>query len=209
LRQPLFQRSLDPILICDASRRCVDVNIAACLFLRSPRERLLRSRIDALAPPELRSVWDARWPSFAAPGTPSRLSAVTDELAMPDGTRVAATLSVASIDRDRQLVVIGFATTRARTGDADGPSSSAGRALTERERQVLTLVALGNTGPEIAAELYLSPATVQSHVNNALLKLNARNRSHGIAIAMSTGEIDVGVPLGERSSPFSRPRMPL
>jgi DNA-binding CsgD family transcriptional regulator len=196
------------MLICDTGRRCVDANIASCLFLRSPRERILQSRVDALAPPEQRSVWDARWPSFEKPVAPSQLFRVTDELAMPDGTRVAATLSVASIQADRQLVVIDFPTTRPSARDADEPPSTAGRALTDRERQVLTLVALGNTGLEIAAELYLSPATVQSHVNNALLKLNARNRSHGIAIAMSAGEIDLGVPLADRASPFRKSRMP-
>jgi DNA-binding CsgD family transcriptional regulator len=193
------------MLICDEYRRCVDANVSACLFLRSSRERILQSRVDALAPPELRSELEARWPSFEGPTSPSRLVWMFDELAMPDGTRVAAVLSVAAIAPDRRLAVIDFPPVRSLVvaAGADGTSSPSARVLTDREREVLTLVALGNTGLRIAAQLHLSPATVQSHVNNALLKLNARNRAHGIAIAMAVGEIELGgVPL-ERSSPFS------
>jgi DNA-binding CsgD family transcriptional regulator len=190
LRQTLFQRSLEPMLICDTDRRCVDANVASCLFLRSPRETIIDSRLDALVPPEQRADSDARWASVRARAGAARLVRVADELAMPDGTRVAATLSVAGILPDRQLVVIDF---QADPLTAEA-SPRVARALTDREREILKLVAVGNTGIEIAAELYLSPATVQTHVNNALLKLNARNRTHGIAIAITTREIDFESP---------------
>ena len=175
------------MLICDDRRDCVDVNVAACLFLRSPRETLLRSRIDDLVPPESRPGIEARWERFQEDASPSQLSRAPDELVMPDGVVVEATLSVRALGAHRHLVVIDFPPARAVAGDV---RSTAGRALTARERQVLTRVAEGETGARIAAELYLSPATVQSHVNSALLKLNAKNRAHGISIAMRSGEID-------------------
>jgi len=62
--------------------------------------------------------------------------------------------------------------------------------LTKREREILALVALGKTGLEIAAQLFVSPSTVQTHMVNTLVKLGARNRAHGIAIALQTGELD-------------------
>jgi len=61
---------------------------------------------------------------------------------------------------------------------------------------VLTLVARGKTGAKIAAMLLLSPTTVQTHVSNALVKLDANNRVHAVTIALRAGEIDIDdVPL--------------
>lgn len=71
--------------------------------------------------------------------------------------------------------------------------------LTDREREVLSLVAQGKTGAKIATQLFLAPTTVQTHVNNALVKLGARNRVHGVAIALQSGEIDIDDPPQERA----------
>ena len=54
--------------------------------------------------------------------------------------------------------------------------------LTDRERQVLGLVADGHTDAEIAGILTLSPYTVQNHVKSILRKLNARNRTQASTI---------------------------
>jgi DNA-binding NarL/FixJ family response regulator len=48
--------------------------------------------------------------------------------------------------------------------------------LTERELDVVRLVALGRTNAEIAAELYVSLSTVKTHLSSIQLKLDARNR---------------------------------
>ncbi len=65
------------------------------------------------------------------------------------------------------------------------------RALSRREREVLSLIAAGADRQEIADELTISIATVRTHVRNLLRKLNARNRAHAIALAMQRGLIDV------------------
>ena len=49
--------------------------------------------------------------------------------------------------------------------------------LTEREREVMALVAAGRTNDEIAAELFISPATAKTHVSRAMSKLGARDRA--------------------------------
>ena len=67
-------------------------------------------------------------------------------------------------------------------GDADRHDRTC---LTERERQILGLLAHGLTGREAASRLFLSPATVRTHVQNAMHKLGARTRAQ--AIAMVTG----------------------
>ena len=59
-----------------------------------------------------------------------------------------------------------------------------GHDLTEREREVLSLLANGKTNKEIAEELTLSPTTVRGHVSNILSKLGASNRTEATALAL-------------------------
>jgi DNA-binding NarL/FixJ family response regulator len=59
--------------------------------------------------------------------------------------------------------------------------------LTDREREVLTLVGRGLSNPEIATELVISVATVKTYVTRLLAKLDARDRVHLVIIAYETG----------------------
>lgn len=63
--------------------------------------------------------------------------------------------------------------------------------LTDREREVLDLLASGLTGEQAAVQLFLSPETVRTHVRNAMRKLNARTRPHAIALAVRLREISL------------------
>ena len=59
--------------------------------------------------------------------------------------------------------------------------------LTEREREVVALVAQGLTNDEIAAELIVSPATARTHVSRAMVKLQARDRAQLVVFAYQSG----------------------
>jgi DNA-binding NarL/FixJ family response regulator len=59
--------------------------------------------------------------------------------------------------------------------------------LTAREREVMTLVAMGLTNGEIAERLVVSPATARTHVSRAMVKLDARDRAKLVALAYETG----------------------
>ena len=59
--------------------------------------------------------------------------------------------------------------------------------LTEREREVLVLVATGLSNREIAERLVISPATAKTHVSRILLKLDARDRAQLVVIAYESG----------------------
>jgi DNA-binding NarL/FixJ family response regulator len=61
------------------------------------------------------------------------------------------------------------------------------QALTEREREVLALVARGLSNHEIAAELVISPATAKTHVSRVMQKLDARDRAQLVVTAYETG----------------------
>ncbi|MBO0713573.1 MAG: response regulator transcription factor [Acidimicrobiales bacterium] len=64
--------------------------------------------------------------------------------------------------------------------------------LTEREREVLALVATGLTNEEIAERLHLSPLTAKTHVSRILTKLDARDRVQLVVIAYETGLVSPG-----------------
>ncbi|WP_328500596.1 response regulator transcription factor [Streptomyces sp. NBC_00457] len=64
--------------------------------------------------------------------------------------------------------------------------------LTDRELDVVRLVALGRTNAEIAAELYVSLSTVKTHLSSIQLKLNARNRVEIAAWAWQSGQVRPG-----------------
>jgi PAS domain S-box-containing protein len=63
--------------------------------------------------------------------------------------------------------------------------------LSAREREVLRMLACGATASEIAEELFLSRATVATHVRNAMVKLGAHTRIEAVVIALRNGEIGV------------------
>jgi len=59
--------------------------------------------------------------------------------------------------------------------------------LTEREREVLGLVAAGLSNDDIAGRLYVSPLTAKTHVNRIMAKLGARDRAQLVVLAYRTG----------------------
>jgi DNA-binding NarL/FixJ family response regulator len=100
-----------------------------------------------------------------------------------DGIRtVAAGDSLLSPAATRSLIA--RVVTTSATPVVDGSTFAA---LTEREREMVTLVAQGLSNEDIAAQLYLSPLTVKTHVNRAMAKVGARDRAQLVVLAYQSG----------------------
>ncbi len=74
--------------------------------------------------------------------------------------------------------------------DAGTPAALAG--LSARELEVLRLLARGSSNSEIADELYVSPATIKTHVASIFSKLGLRDRVQAVVVAYETGLIRPG-----------------
>lgn len=71
--------------------------------------------------------------------------------------------------------------------EGGGPGQGRGNALTEREREVLSLIADGRSNREIARALVLSEKTVKTHVSNILMKLDLADRTQAALWAVRNG----------------------
>ncbi|MBB5954396.1 DNA-binding NarL/FixJ family response regulator [Saccharothrix tamanrassetensis] len=111
----------------------------------------------------------------------------------PPGDLVSALRAVASGD----AVVSPSVTKRLLSrflGESGGELRDAAvlEALTEREREVLVLIAKGMSNTEIARKLFLSEATVKTHVGRILAKLELRDRVQAVVLAYETGLVRPG-----------------
>ncbi|MCU1367850.1 MAG: DNA-binding response regulator, partial [Ilumatobacteraceae bacterium] len=80
-----------------------------------------------------------------------------------------------------------------RRPQRDAPPPTPGLALlTEREHEVLRLVAKGMSNAEIADQLYLGEATIKTHVGRMLMKLRLRDRVQAVVLAYESGLITPG-----------------
>ncbi|MEW1722502.1 response regulator transcription factor [Streptomyces sp. NPDC093109] len=92
----------------------------------------------------------------------------------------------------RRLIGAFVARPEARPGSGPAARARALPGVTDREREVMTLVGRGLSNAEIAAELFISVATVKAHVARLFGKLDARDRVHLVILAYDAGLVAPG-----------------
>ena len=185
LFQAAFRDSRNAMALVDDSRRVVDVN-GALLQLLGHR------RADVVGRPthEFVSGGPAMTPQEWAAGLARQRFTGEAQMVRADGATVdvhwGATTEVVTGRRLVLLVALSVSG-RGRGLRLAEPSEAAPGSLSDREREVLRLVALGATGPEIADELQISHNTVRTHLRNSMKRVGARSRAHLVAVALGEG----------------------
>ena len=180
-----FKQSKNPMALVDDARRHVDANPA---YLRL----LGRSRGDVIG----RHLWD-----FVVGGpifTPAQWAAALAahrfhgeaELICADGSHIGVQWAGATEVATGQRLVLFVALSTSRWGASFRRSAVVDhepRELSARELEIVRLIAHGESGPEIAAELHIAHDTVRTHVSNAMKKVGARSRAHLVAKVLGEG----------------------
>jgi DNA-binding CsgD family transcriptional regulator len=181
--EAVFERTRNAMLIVNNARVYVDCNQASGLLLECPHEEIIGKRIDDFTPDEDQALLETVWPQFVSGGTGGE---GTWEMCTAKSTRMTVEYSATPNFVPGLHLSILMKQTEA---PLSVPATPGGRRLSPREREILGRVAVGKSGPQIAAELFISPATVRTHLQNVLVKLGAQTRPHAIALALQRGEI--------------------
>jgi PAS domain S-box-containing protein len=180
-----FTQSRNAMALVDDHRRHVDINGAYLNLLGYRRDDMLgRPLWEFVAGGP--TVSQARWETLLAEPRISGEAGLVAADGTVVGVQFAATPEVVT---GRRLVLF-VAVTTSRWGRHFRRELEAVRdavPLSQREREIVHLVALGRTGPEIADELHIAHDTVRTHVRNAMAKMGARSRAHLVAMSLGQG----------------------
>lgn len=179
-----FKGSRNAMVLLDEHRRHVEVNGAYLKLLGYPRDELVG-----------RPVWDfvangprltqREWQATIARGE------FNGEAVLVRADESTVTVQYAGhtevVTGERRVLFVALSTSRWGRHSRRDAHGATPHALSAREREIVRLVAAGETGPEIADQLHISHATVRTHVRNAMAKVGARSRAHLVAKALGEG----------------------
>jgi PAS domain S-box-containing protein len=180
-----FKRSRNAMVLLDDHRRHVEVNGAYLALLGYSRREIIGRPVYEFVPGGPIAS-PAEWRATLARGEFTGEA----ELLCADGDTVSVQYAAQTeVVTGRRLVLfVVLSTSRwGRRFRRDVPAAVEQQALSDRQREIVRLVALGNTGPEIADELQIAHDTVRTHVRNAMVKTGARSRAHLVAKALGEG----------------------
>jgi len=180
-----FKESRNGMLLADEERTIVDANRALQVLFGVRREAIVGHHLWDFVDggPQLTPT---QWAAALAAG---HFTGHT-QIVRADGVVVDVQWGAHTevVSDGRLVLFVALGTSRwGRRFRRDVPHDEPPGRLTEREREIVRLVALGSTGREIAAELQISHETVRTHVRNAMGKVGARSRAHLVAKALGEG----------------------
>jgi DNA-binding CsgD family transcriptional regulator len=183
----VFEQTQIPMVMVDGRRRYADANGPARLTFRLNIDELRGYAVDDLTPPHMMGALEQIWERLLTAGW------------------VTGSYPVAGVDGSRFEVVYyalanalpglhlgAFAPAHWPEDELDLIEDPAGPPLplSPREVEVLTLAARGFSGPEIAEQLIVSPATIKTHFAHIYEKLEVRSRAAAVATAIQLGVIE-------------------
>jgi len=181
----LFERSTNPVALVDEQRVAIEANGAMCQLLGVSHDELVGTRPDAfLAGDEtgFDAEWRELWEGSEVNGERAVITA--------GGSRVRVEYALRKVDLGGRHVAVAVVIA-VEPEEEPAPSTRLGE-LTPREREVVSLVALGNTSLQIAEQLVISAETVRTHVRNAMAKTGARTRAQLVAMALTDRHVTTG-----------------
>jgi PAS domain S-box-containing protein len=180
-----FRESRNAMVLLDSARHLVDANGASLKLLGYRREELMgRPFYEFVVGGPVAS------PSEWADALASQHFTGEAQMRAANGTAIgvqwAATVEIVTGHRRVLFVALNTSRWGPRFRRAETPAGEP-ELLSQREREIVELVALGSTGPEIAEELRIAHNTVRTHLRNAMAKSGARSRAHLVAKALAEG----------------------
>ena len=186
LFQAAFRDSRNAMVLADEDRQVVDIN-GACLQLLGHR------REDVVG----HHVWEfvdggpAMTPQQWAGALARQRFSGMAEMVRVDGdlVRVQWGATTEVVTGRRLVLVVALSVSGRGRGlrSVTAGTERRGGTLSDREREIVRLVAMGGTGPEIADELHISHNTVRTHLRNSMKRTGARSRAHLVAMALGEG----------------------
>src|SRR3954468_22395208 len=178
-----FKQSQNAMVLLDESRCHVEVN-GAYLAMTGYRRLFLLGRPAYEILSGGHKLTEAEWQRALTSGDAFGDADVVCEDGHELFVEYAAHPEVMTGRRFVLLVVLHATARRPRPRPRrQGPAAE----LSDREREIVQLVAQGRRGPEIALELHISYATVRTHISNSQRKLGARSRAQLVAMAVAGG----------------------
>jgi PAS domain S-box-containing protein len=180
-----FRQSRNPMALVDEQRRHVDINGAYLTLLGYGAETLIGRPVSELVvggPQMTEEEWHVAITTTTRATGEAELRCAGGRTV---GVQFAATIEI--VTGHRLVLFVVQSVSRWGAHFRREPETALERPLTARERDVVWLVALGMSGPEIADELQIAHDTVRTHVRNAMGKAGARSRAHLVAKAIGEG----------------------
>lgn len=202
----VFERSHIPMALVDRDCRYAAVNDAALELYQYPREQIIGRRAGSGMPEEDPAATEAAWQELlrsgelygeqlvrGSAGRPLRVSYAAHGTNVEGRWMALFVVLSAQVEPEGEELISGTRPGSSGRGAAGGGAGAspqfgpAGKQLTSREREIVERVALGRSTPQIAADLNLSPATIRSHVRNAMVKTGAHTRAQLVALVLGEG----------------------
>jgi DNA-binding CsgD family transcriptional regulator len=191
--------------VVDEDRRYVAVNDAATQLYQGRREEIVGRKAGTGIADEDPAIGERIWQELVrtgeyygeqlvhwSTGPPLRVSYAAHATNLDQRWVALFVVLSAHVEPQGEELISAAAPGEALNGGSraqrpETPGLSQGKGLTPRELEIVERVALGRSTPQIAADLNLSPATVRSHVRNAMVKTGAHTRAQLVALLLGDG----------------------